>query len=538
MIMKSTRSDNPRRRHGGSRPLLLVAVAVFLLSLVGVFWLTGSGDSEGDVVLDEIHTVERGSFTVSFPASGELSSSEFVEIRNPLDTVGVVKSIVDEGTTVQEGDTLIQFNQDSLEDAIEKLEDQLTDAKNRVVDVEQNLEIGNSTRASALDKANINIEIAELGLKAWEEGVDLQNLQKYQLALETALINSTRLEKRFEEARGLVDNGFISKDEFEMDRIRMIEAAAAVKQAEIALDVYQKYTRKQDEKKWSSDVEQAIAERSRVIQRHRAELVSETNTVESARNRVTKLEERLVELRSQLNMCHMTAPTTGMVVYKSSMSGEGRRRDEDPPMIGTHLSPNELVILIPSADKMIANLKVSESRIANIRPGMKTLVYSDAYPDTPIEGIVDGISVMAEDGGWRDPQRRDYTVRIRLYQSPDMELKPSMRCVGNITLDRVEGALSVPIQSVFREGKYAFVYLPQGDGFVQRAVDVGRSSDISVEILDGLVQGDRVLLREPKAFEVLSRLTDDEPAEESDPFEDADQRAAQTPMDSSEVVAQ
>ncbi|MEC8735163.1 MAG: hypothetical protein VXX86_09330, partial [Planctomycetota bacterium] len=64
MTMKSTRSDNPRRRHGGSRPLLLVAVVVFLLSLVGVFWLTGSGDSEGDVVLDEIHTVERGSFTV------------------------------------------------------------------------------------------------------------------------------------------------------------------------------------------------------------------------------------------------------------------------------------------------------------------------------------------------------------------------------------------------------------------------------------------------------------------------------------------
>ena len=133
--MKLNQHDSTRHRHGGSRPLLLVAVAVFVLSLIGVFWLTGSGGSEGDVVLDEIHTVERGGFPVSFPASGELSSSEFVEIRNPLDTVGVVKSIVDEGTTVQEGDTLIQFNQESLEDAIEKLEDQLTDAENRVVDV-------------------------------------------------------------------------------------------------------------------------------------------------------------------------------------------------------------------------------------------------------------------------------------------------------------------------------------------------------------------------------------------------------------------
>ena len=338
-------------------------------------------------------------------------SSDFQEIRNPLDTSGVIKYIIDEGTTVQEGDLLIQLNQDSLEEAIEKLEDQLTEAENRVVDVEQNLAIGNSTRASSLDKADINIEIAELGLLAWREGIDLQTLQQMELNLATAEINANRLAKRFEEAEELVKNGFISKDEYELDRIKMIESDSAVKQAKIAQDVYQRYTRKQDEKKWVSDVEQANAERARVIQRHKAEVVSQNNAVESAQNRVVKLKERLDELKGQLLMCQIIAPTTGMVVYRSSMSGGGRRGDDNPPMIGSQLSPNELVILIPSASKMIANLKVSEARIANIRPGMKTIVYSDAHPNTPIDGTVDGISVMAEDGGWRDPQRRDRGYR-------------------------------------------------------------------------------------------------------------------------------
>ena len=503
--MLNREADTGNNR-GGTRVLLVVAIVVFVVALIGVFVLTGSVSTSEAKKIDELHMVDRGDFTVSFPASGELSSSEFMEIRNPLDTTGVIKYIVDEGTTVKEGDMLVHLNQESLEEAIEKLDDQLTDAENRVIDVEQNLEIGNSTRASALDKANINIEIAELGLKAWQEGIDLQTMQQLQLKLETAEINLNRLNKRFEEAQDLVANGFISKDEYEMDRIRMIESEAAVKQAKIALDVYERYTRKQDEKRWISDVEQANAEKARVIQRHKAQVVSENNAVESAKTRVAKLEERLEELNGQLSMCRIPAPTTGMVVYRTSMSGGDRRRDADPPMIGTNLSPNELVILIPSASKMIANLKISEARIANIRPGMKTIVYSDAHPNTPIEGIVDSISVMAEDGGWRDPQRRDYTVRVKLFQDPDMELKPSMRCVGNITLDRVEDALSVPIQSIFREGRSAFVYVPTDGGFAQQEVMLGRSSELSVEILNGIEKGDQVLLREPRPIEVVSRL--------------------------------
>ena len=122
MLNREAGTGNNR---GGTRVLLVVAIVVFVVALIGVFVLTGSVSTSEAKKIDELHMVDRGDFTVSFPASGELSSSEFMEIRNPLDTTGVIKYIVDEGTTVKEGDMLVHLNQESLEEAIEKLLDRL-----------------------------------------------------------------------------------------------------------------------------------------------------------------------------------------------------------------------------------------------------------------------------------------------------------------------------------------------------------------------------------------------------------------------------
>ena len=62
---------------------------------------------------------------------------------------------------------------------------------------------------------------------------------------------------------------------------------------------------------------------------------------------------------------------------------------------------------------------------------------SDALPDTPLVGEVLSVGVLAESGGWRDPNRRDYTVRISLDGQNEQGLKPAMRCKAEIYVDRV-----------------------------------------------------------------------------------------------------
>jgi HlyD family secretion protein len=503
------RSLFPRRR-GLTGSVLLGFVAVAVLVVIGLVWM-GTVETSTEATKKDVHNVARGDFMISIPASGELSANKLVEIRNPLETRGIIMEIVGEGTSVKKGDVLVRFNQDELEQKIKDDEDKLTDAQNKLITEQQSLAIAVSTMKSEVDKADLSIEIAELALMAWTEGDHIKMTQTLDLAVETAQINSERLTKRFEEAKDLVDQGFISRDEYERDRIAMIESAAKVKQATLDLDVYARYTSKQDQKTKISDVDQAIAEKSRVQQRHEAEMVTQNADVATAQKRVTSMEERLSDLREQLSLCTITAPTDGLVVYKTSLSsGRWGRGDDNPPTVGTDVSPNELVILLPDTNQMIANVKVSEALSGRIRQGQEAIVYSEAHPNTPIKGSVQTVSVLAESGGWRDPNRRDYTVRIVLDVEPGMELKPSMRCRSEIQLGKVVDAISVPIQSVFRTGPVAYVYVPEDDGWSQRQVQLGRSSELAIEVVGGVEIGETVLLREPDPMEIVSRISEEE----------------------------
>lgn len=511
MLMTPHRNQaNPR--HGLAAKWLLGGIVLLVVVVIAMGLWSGSVESPTKSESRVEYVVERGTFPISIPTSGELSASRLLEIRNPLETNGIIMEIADEGDFVHKDDVLIRFNQDVLEERIKDINDDLTDARNRMVSTEQGLAIAKSSMDSDLEKADLEIEIAELAIQAWREGELVKRNQELALTLETTTINSERLKKRFEQAATLVEKGFISRDEYERDRIAMIEARAKVKQAEIDQDVYTRFTRKQDQKKKESDVEQATAERQRVEQRHLAEIATKKAAVETATSRLTSTKERLTDIQQQFSLCTVRAPTDGLVVYRTSLS-EGRWGDrDDPPTVGTSVSPNKILIILPDTSQMIANVKVSEALSGRVEPGQAATIFSDAHPNTPIPGTVDSISVLAKGGGWRDPNRRDYTVRILLHTDPAMELKPSMRCRAEIELGVVEDAISVPIQSVFRTGPLAFVYVADDGGWAQRKVDLGRASELAVEITAGLSSGERVLLREPDASEIVSRLSVDEEA--------------------------
>ena len=99
-----------------------------------------------------------------------------------------------------------------------------------------------------------------------------------------------------------------------------------------------------------------------------------------------------------------------------------------------------------------------------------------------------------------------FSSKTALNADPSMGLKPAMRCKAEILLGRVEDAINVPVQAIFRQGPVAFVYVQEGTGFAQRQVELGRASELLIEVKKGVEPGEKVLLREPKAFEITSKL--------------------------------
>lgn len=457
----------------------------------------------------DVHTVEKGSFDMILPVSGELAALQQVEIRNKLEQRAVITEIAAEGTRVSKGTVVVRFAQEDIIDKVKDATLKVNTAESASIAAEQALAIKQGEKQSELDKADVTVKIAQLALQGWQEGEVVNKRQSLSLATETAGINLDRLKGRFEESDKLVKQGYIAKDEFEKDRIAMIEAQAKVKQAALDLEVYEKYTYFQDEAKKKSDLEQAQATRRRVEEKFNAELVKATADVESAKFSLSNAKERLQNLETQLGNTTLLAPIDGLVVYATSIDSSNGGRgggDAQPPQVGTELKPNELVILLPDTSRMVANLKVSEALSGRIKPGQRVTVYSDAMPNQPIGGSVTTVSLLAAAGGWRDPNRREYTVKSALDTDPTLGLKPAMRCKAEVLLGRVEDAVNIPVQAIFRQGPVAFVYVADGAGFAQRQVELGRASELMIEVKKGVNPGDRVLLREPKSFEIVSKL--------------------------------
>jgi hypothetical protein len=155
---------------------------------------------------------------------------------------------------------------------------------------------------------------------------------------------------------------------------------------------------------------------------------------------------------------------------------------------------------------MVASVRVHESLAGRIRPGQTAGVKIDAAQGRVFQGKVSSISILAETGGWRDPNLREYTVKIALETTPEEAklLKPAMRAEADIVLGKVNESLTVPIQAVFNDGPTRFVYVPAGGQFKKVPVLVGQRSNTFAQILAGIDSGDSVLLREPSAGEIQS----------------------------------
>jgi multidrug efflux pump subunit AcrA (membrane-fusion protein) len=489
-----------------------LAIVLIILALTGLLavtiWMMGRDGAGAEAATGtDVFDVRRGDFDVIVPASGELAALRQIEIRNELEQRATITYIIDEGVFAKAGDTLVQFNDEEIATNIKDAEDALDSELNKLENAKANLEIRIKTSESELAEADLQITLTKLALRAWEEGAVVETRQNLQLELKTAQMEYDRLQDRFNASQRLYEQEFISLDEFKQDEIALVKADTNLKQADLAIDIYEKYEYQQERAQMESDRQQAIEERDRIKQRNDAEVRSAEADVQSAQRQVDSRRERLEKWQRQLGLCRVIAPSDGLVVYASSLQGSDRGRDEDPPMIGTEVQSRRTVIVLPDTSQMIADVKVNEALSGLISRGQRAVIVSDAKPDLTLAGEVISVGVLAQTGGWRDPNRRDYSVKIRLSDYDRSQgLKPSMRCKADINVGRVTDALYVPIQAVRRKGAVAFVWIPDGRGYSQKQVEVGQASELYVEIKDGVQVGQSVLLRTPEAKEVIATL--------------------------------
>lgn len=505
-------SDHGRARDGRSRRgVLWVNVAAGLIVVAGslgvVFWLLGNrastaASNAGDSA--DIAVARLVSFDITTTATGELEARNQIELRNRLERPTTILEIVPEGTRVKAGDVLVRLNADDIQTQIEEDVTRVEAAKAELVNAENAFAIQVSENESKLRKAGLNIELAELALDQWLKGDLEQKKKDLELQLENTKKELERLESKYANSEQLFKQGFLSKNELDLDEISLRKARADREKALLASQTYWEYQRPKDEKTHRSDVAEAKAEFVRIEKTNDSQLAQRQAQLNNATSQLASRENRLARLRAQFDAATVRAPTDGLIVYSTSTDrGRGGMMSQGGTLqVGTQVQPNQAMIILPDTTEMRAAVRVHESLAGRIRPGQPAAVRVEAA-NAVYQGVVESIGVLAETGGWRDPNLREYTVRISL--SGDVAaLKPSMQCEAQILMGRVENALAVPVQAVFMDGAVRYVYKPRGNRFVRVPVRLGRRSDLFAQVLKGMSEGERVLVRQPQPGEVVA----------------------------------
>jgi HlyD family secretion protein len=223
------------------------------------------------------------------------------------------------------------------------------------------------------------------------------------------------------------------------------------------------------------------------------DLMSAKESLEQARALLEQQEDRLSKTR-------VYAPIDGTITTLDIKVGE-------TAIASSTNIPGSSLMTIANPASIHTEVNVDEADIANVEIGQKARVFAIAYPDQPVEGIVESIAVSAKVA--EGQQGQSFAVKIQLLDPEKITLRPGMTCRAEIFTATKGGVLAAPIQAILVEEdlttdevrRDVFVYR---DGrAVKTPVEVGIADDSYQEIVSGLSPGDEVVTGPDRVLRAL-----------------------------------
>jgi HlyD family secretion protein len=188
--------------------------------------------------------------------------------------------------------------------------------------------------------------------------------------------------------------------------------------------------------------------------------------------------------RSQLDALHVRAGISGVLQLV-------------PVDVGQHITPGTNLARVADPKKLKAEIKIAETQAKDVAIGQKATV------DTR-NGIVGGhVSRI-------DPSVVNGTVTVDVSIDDPLPLgaRPDLSVDGTITLENLKDVLFVgrPVHGQSDSTVGIFKIVDDGAEAVRVNVKLGRSSVNTIEVLDGLKVGDKVILSDMSAWDNFDRI--------------------------------
>ncbi|HWP59623.1 MAG TPA: efflux RND transporter periplasmic adaptor subunit [Candidatus Acidoferrales bacterium] len=209
--------------------------------------------------------------------------------------------------------------------------------------------------------------------------------------------------------------------------------------------------------------------------------------VEHARARVAAARAALDRAEEELRNATIVSPIDGVVLTRDREVGDA------VSSILNLGSAATLILTLGDTSTVYVKGRVDEADVGKIRVGLPARITVESFPDQTFQGTVTKIAPM----GVEKDNVTSFEVRVSI-ANPTGALRVNMSANAEIILEEHHNVLIIPESAIIYEkdgSAWVQILDPSSpEGFRKVRIKIGISNGQRTEVLDGLKEGDKILL--------------------------------------------
>jgi len=207
-----------------------------------------------------------------------------------------------------------------------------------------------------------------------------------------------------------------------------------------------------------------------------------------ARERVALFETGRVRIENRNIEGVIRSPIDGFVL--ETLVEEG-----DPVVPLSNFQEGTVLATMAAMDNLIFRGTVDEIDVGRLREGMPASIKIGALPEASVDGEVHSISLKARN----EDNATVFPIEIRLTAVHGAELRAGYSANADVIIERRDDVLVIPERLIELRGDTAVVrVLDAGDVSREKTIRTGLSDAVTIEVVEGLEEGERVVEPPPR----------------------------------------
>lgn len=517
-LKSETRVPRRRQTRAGVTRLALVGSWVVVLSLIGLGLLQYGSWFKKSETAALTYQVSRRNLQDTIIERGTLESQSTVQgICDLPGWQNKIISIVPEGSAVEAGALVVEFDSSEIDKLIAANKSKLVAAEGKLESAKQELAVQRNKGESDIAAAELELQLADLDLIKYRDGDYIAEKADMERSISEGDAELKKVSDELVNMRALVRKGFRSPEQLRELELRVKTAQFRVDRDQQKYNVLLKFDHQRKITEFSAKAGEAKRKRDRAKATAEAEIRKAQANLLSAESDLELVQTELRELERYKANCRLTAPKAGTIAYANNewMGPEERIRE------GATVRQQQTVFYLPDMSRMQVKVNVHESVVNKVKKGLETNLQIEAFSGSSLKGTIQQVSELASSSR-SDSKSYEVTVMIESFPT-ELKLKPGMTARVEIVAGNYDNLLAVPVGALTEKDGRAFTFVSADNAILPREVKLGRTTHSFVEIVEGLKEGELVLL--DAYVRGLTELEDRDPGTEEslvEPVRNAD----------------